>query len=146
MNNYKSQHERIYFQSTTGLRHNIELNLRKVHKAQKAIFFIEKCLEHTVQPKFVQLPKGLKQHLNKDKVYKVQQSNLKAELKNQKNILPILKNTVNTLLYDLKKTTKNNFEYESFLKTTNNIIYNSETKNDEKRDRKLRFLINEKLL
>jgi hypothetical protein len=103
-------------------------------------------LEHTVQPKFVQLPKGLKQHLNKDKVYKVQQRNLKAELKNQKNILPILKNTVNTLLFDLKKTKKNNFEYESFLKTTNNIIYNSEAKNDEKRDRKLRFLINEKLL
>ena len=132
MNNYKSQHERIYFQSTTGLRHNIELNLRKVHKAQKAIFFIEKCLEHTVQPKFVQLPKGLKQHLNKDKVYKVQQRNLKAELKKTQEIFCLFLKKQSILYFSItKKQQQNNFGYVSFLNTTNNIIYHSEAKNAE---------------
>jgi hypothetical protein len=37
------------------------LKLRKIHKAEKAVVFIEKCLEHVVQPKCCQLPNALKE-------------------------------------------------------------------------------------
>ena len=84
MNNYKSQKKRLYFQPTTGLEETVKLKLRKIHKAEKAVVFIEKCLEHVVQPKFCQLPNALKPHLSKDEIFTIQQRNLKTELQNKK--------------------------------------------------------------
>ena len=80
MNNYKSQKKRLYFQPTTGLEETVKLKLRKIHKAEKAVVFIEKCLEHVVQPKFCQLPNALKPHLSKDEIFTIQQRNLKTKL------------------------------------------------------------------
>ena len=77
MNNYKSQKKRSYFQPTTGLEETVKLKLRNIHKAEKAVVLIEKCLEHVVQPKFCQL---LKPHLSKDEIFTIQQRNLKTKL------------------------------------------------------------------
>ena len=120
------------------------LTSRKIYKVERAIVFIEKCLSHSVQPKFAQLPIGLKLKLNKDEIFKVQQRNLQDELKYKKNLLPVLKNTYNNLLLKFKKTTRSIYEYESFISKTKNEINFSEAKNNEARDRKLRLLISEK--
>jgi hypothetical protein len=94
---------------------------------------------HSVQPKFCQLPVNLKQKLNKDEIYKIQQRNLKDEFKNQKNLLSLLENSFNNLKIDHKKTTKNNFEYEENIKNVKNDIFHSEAGNDKKRERNDKF-------
>ena len=106
LNNYKSQHKRLYFQSTAGLTFSIKSKYRRIHKVQKAITFIEKCQQHMVQPKFCQLQVGFKKHLNKDEILKFQQRNLNNELKNHQNELPLLKNAFHTFLFDLKNIYK----------------------------------------
>ena len=60
MNINISQEQRLHFESTAGLTHNIKLTSRKIYKVERAIVFIEKCLSHSVQRKFAQLPIGLK--------------------------------------------------------------------------------------
>ena len=144
MKYYKSHSKRLYFQSTTGLINDLKLTHKKIHKADKAIFFIEKCLQHNVQPKFCKLQVGLKKHLNKDEIYNIQQRDLKAELQNQKNLISFLNNNFTALTLDYQLTTKNNLEFETTIRNIKNEVYRSEAKNDLKREKKLRLLINEK--
>jgi hypothetical protein len=127
---YKSHQQRLYFQSTNGLIHNLKLIYRKIHKNERAIRFIELCLEHGVQPKFCKVQEALESQFNKDEIHNIQR-NLKTELQKQRNLMPLLKNNFGAVILDYQLTTKNNFEFES-------------SENDRKRDRKFRILINEK--
>ena len=144
MNNYKSRQERLYFQKTDGLIYTLKNNYRKIYKMQKAITFIEKCLTHTVQPKFAQIQVGLMQVLRKDEIFTIQQRNIKKELKKHKDTLPLIQNEFNTYILDFKKTFSNNFDFEKSISSIKNEIHFTERDNDQKRDRKLRLLINEK--
>ena len=140
---YKSHQQRLFFQSTNGLIHNLKLIYRKIHKNERAIRFIELCLEHGVQPKFCKVQEALESQFNKDEIHNIQR-NLKTELQKQKHLMPLLKNNFDAVILDYQLTTKNNFEFESLIRNIKNEIFRSEAENDKKRDRKFRILINEK--
>ena len=115
---------------------------KKLHKSTRHLDFLEKCISHRVIPKFVSLPESASKHMSKEETFTIEKRKVEAEIKNQKNRISFLENQYDNEILTFKLTFKINYEYENALKDLKNSVHRSERFSDEKRDKKLKQLIN----
>ena len=115
---------------------------KKLHKSKRHGNFLEKCIAHRVTPNFIKLPVTAYKHLSKKETKKIEKREIEKELNIQKNKMSNLENEFENKLLTFKLTFNNNYEYEISLQNLKSSVQRSEKYSDEKRDKKLKALLN----